>query len=150
MFASQTIRPFHCEFYGYEGVTKMVLLGTLVNGLCIIIGTILGLIFTNIPDRMKETALQGIGLVVAIIGIQMAIQADNVVLILLSLLIGSLIGTGIQLEDKLNIIGKKLETRLNKKGNGKRNLTEGFVTATLIFVIGAMAIVGAIDGGFKE
>ncbi|WP_208587183.1 DUF554 domain-containing protein [Gracilibacillus suaedae] len=125
----------------------MALLGTLVNGLCIIIGTIIGLIFSNIPERVKNTALQGIGLVVALIGIQMAIQADNIILILLSLLLGSIIGTGVHLEDKLNILGQKLEGKISKDGNG--NLTEGFITATLIFVIGAMSIVGALDGGLR-
>ncbi|WP_058309187.1 DUF554 domain-containing protein [Gracilibacillus massiliensis] len=125
----------------------MALLGTLINGLCIIIGTVLGLVFTNIPERMKTTALQGIGLVVSLIGIQMAIQAENIVLILLSLLIGAVIGSGIHLEDKLNIIGEKIERTVNKKG--KSNLTEGFITASLIFVVGAMAIVGALDGGLR-
>ncbi|WP_018934419.1 DUF554 domain-containing protein [Gracilibacillus lacisalsi] len=125
----------------------MALLGTLVNGLCIIIGTIIGLVFSNIPERIKNTALQGIGLVVALIGIQMAIQADNIILILLSLLLGSIIGAGIHLEDKLNILGQKLEGKISKDRNG--NLTEGFITASLIFVIGAMSIVGALDGGLR-
>ncbi len=130
-----------------EGEKSVALLGTLINGLCIIIGTVLGLVFTNIPERMKTTALQGIGLVVSLIGIQMAIQAENIVLILLSLLIGAVIGSGIHLEDKLNIIGEKIERTVNKKG--KSNLTEGFITASLIFVVGAMAIVGALDGGLR-
>ncbi|MDX8045457.1 DUF554 domain-containing protein [Gracilibacillus sp. S3-1-1] len=125
----------------------MVLLGTLVNGLAIIIGTVIGLIFTNIPEKIKTTALQGIGLVIVLIGIQMAIQADNIILILLSILVGAIIGAGVQLEDKLNLVGQKLEKRFNEKGDS--NITEGFITATLIFVIGAMAIVGALDGGLR-
>lgn len=125
----------------------MALLGTLVNGLCIIIGTIIGLIFSNIPERIKTTALQAIGLVVALIGIQMAIQANNIILILLSLLLGAVIGTAIHLEEKLNLMGEKLERKVSKKRNS--NLTEGFITASLIFVIGAMAIVGALDGGLR-
>ncbi|GAB2537087.1 DUF554 domain-containing protein [Gracilibacillus alcaliphilus] len=125
----------------------MVLLGTLVNGLCIIIGTIIGLIFTNIPERIKHVALQGIGLVVTLIGIQMAIQADNVIMILLSLLLGGMVGTAVHLEDNLNRIGQRLEERVSKGRKG--NVTEGFITASLIFVIGAMAIVGALDGGLR-
>ncbi len=125
----------------------MVLLGTLVNGLCIIIGTILGLVFTNIPERMKTTALQGIGLVVTLIGVQMAIQAENIVLILLSLLIGAVIGTGIHLEERLNSMGQNIERKFSRKGES--NVTEGFITASLIFVVGAMAIVGALDGGLR-
>ncbi|MGN8647648.1 DUF554 domain-containing protein [Gracilibacillus sp. HCP3S3_G5_1] len=125
----------------------MALLGTLVNGLCIIIGTIIGLVFSNIPERIKTTALQAIGLVVALIGIQMAIQANNIILILLSLLLGAVIGTAIHLEEKLNLMGEKLEKKVSKKRNS--NLTEGFITASLIFVIGAMAIVGALDGGLR-
>src|SRR5690625_2117966 len=100
----------------------MVLLGTLVNGISIIIGTIIGLFFSNIPERIKSTALQAMGLIVVLIGIQMAIEANNVILILVSLLLGAIIGTAIHLEDKMNQLGEKLEKRVNKKGNG--NLTE--------------------------
>ncbi|UOQ83790.1 DUF554 domain-containing protein [Gracilibacillus salinarum] len=125
----------------------MALLGTIVNGICIIAGTLIGLIFTNIPDRLKTTAMQGIGLIVTIIGIQMAIQADNIILILISILIGAMIGAGIHLEKNLNIAGHQLEKLVSKNGNSE--LTEGFITATLIFVVGAMSIVGALDGGLR-
>jgi uncharacterized protein len=125
----------------------MVLTGTLVNGLCIIIGTCFGLLFRNIPEHLKQTALQGIGLVVTVIGVQMAIQADNIVLILLAILLGSMIGTAIQLENRLNRVGQLLELKVNKNSDGK--ITEAFVTATLIFVIGAMAIIGAMDSGLR-
>ncbi|WP_066195386.1 MULTISPECIES: DUF554 domain-containing protein [Gracilibacillus] len=125
----------------------MALLGTLVNGLCIIIGTLLGLIFSNIPDRIKTAALQGIGLVVVLIGLQMAIQAENIILILISLLTGGVFGTAIHLEDKLNYLGQKIEQKFST--NDKQSITEGFITASLIFVIGAMSIVGALDGGLR-
>ncbi|ENH95974.1 hypothetical protein J416_13389 [Gracilibacillus halophilus YIM-C55.5] len=125
----------------------MALYGTIINGICIIIGTCLGLFFRNIPERLKSTALQAIGLVVVLIGIQMAIQAENIIIILLSILLGGLLGASIHLEDKLNAVGKALETRFIKNGNG--NLTEAFITATLIFVIGAMSIIGALDGGMR-
>ncbi|MFC4402336.1 DUF554 domain-containing protein [Gracilibacillus xinjiangensis] len=125
----------------------MALYGTLVNGALIIIGTCIGLIFTKIPERIKDTALQGIGLVVSLIGLQMAIQAENIVMILLSLLVGSIIGTAFQLENKINLLGQKLESKVTKDSKG--NITEGFVTATLIFAIGAMAIIGALDGGLR-
>ncbi|UOQ49582.1 DUF554 domain-containing protein [Gracilibacillus caseinilyticus] len=125
----------------------MALLGTIVNGICIIAGTLIGLVFTNIPDRLKTTAMQGIGLVVTIIGIQMAVQGENIILILISVLIGAMIGAGIHLERKLNIAGEQLEGLVSKNGNSE--LTEGFITATLIFVVGAMSIVGALDGGLR-
>lgn len=125
----------------------MALLGTLVNGVCIIIGTIIGLIFTNIPEKIKTAALQAIGLVVILIGTQMALEANNIILILISLLIGSILGTAIHLEDKMNQMGRRLEDKVSKKKEG--NLTEGFITATLIFCIGAMSIVGALDGGLR-
>ncbi|MFC4387790.1 DUF554 domain-containing protein [Gracilibacillus marinus] len=111
------------------------------------IGTCFGLLFRNIPERLKQTALQGIGLVVTVIGVQMAIQADNIVLILLAILLGSMIGTAIQLENRLNRVGQLLELKVNKNSDGK--ITEAFVTATLIFVIGAMAIIGAMDSGLR-
>lgn len=130
-----------------SGGHNMVLTGTLVNGVSIIIGTCIGLLFRNIPERLKKTALQGIGLVVTVIGIQMAIQADNIVLIMIAILLGSMIGTAIQLEDRLNRAGQLLELKVSNNSDGKT--TEAFVTATLISVIGAMSIIGALDSGLR-
>lgn len=126
----------------------MVLLGTLINGFCIIVGTLFGLFFTKIPERYKETVLSGIGLAVVLIGLQMALKTENIVVVLLSLLTGAIIGEFLHLEKKLNSFGTWIEGKINTKGK-QSTVAQGFITATLIFVIGAMAVIGALDSGLR-
>ncbi|WP_368653490.1 DUF554 domain-containing protein [Ornithinibacillus sp. 4-3] len=126
----------------------MALTGTLVNGLCIIIGSILGLFFTKIPERFKETALHGIGLSVILIGLQMAFSTELIIVVLLSLLSGAILGELFRIEDILNRFGNWIGSKF-QSANGKGSISQGFVTATLIFVVGAMAILGALDSGVR-
>jgi uncharacterized membrane protein YqgA involved in biofilm formation len=125
----------------------MVLLGTIVNGVLIIIGTLLGKWLHRIPEQMKSTVLQVIGLAVIVLGLQMGFKSENFLIVILSLVIGTVIGEYVGLEDKLNQLGFWLEEKIGNKGQG--SISEGFVTATLIFVIGAMAIIGALDCGIR-
>ncbi|WP_067727775.1 DUF554 domain-containing protein [Oceanobacillus damuensis] len=126
----------------------MILFGTLVNGAFIIIGSVLGLFFTKIPERYKETVMQGIGLAVLLIGLQMAMVTDQIIIILLSLLSGAVIGEFIHLEEGLNKFGNWIGSKFTSTGSDF-SVAQGFVTATLIFCIGAMAIIGALDSGIR-
>jgi uncharacterized membrane protein YqgA involved in biofilm formation len=125
----------------------MFLLGTLVNGLLIIAGTLLGKLLTRIPDNMKGTVMHGIGLSVIVLGLQMGFKSANFLIVILSLVIGAVLGEYWDLEGKLNSVGDWLERKIGSKGKG--SISQGFVTATLIFVIGAMAIIGALDSGIR-
>lgn len=125
----------------------MFLLGTIVNGLLIIAGTMLGKLLTRIPENMKATVMHGIGLAVMVLGLQMGFKSANFLIVILSLVIGAVFGEALKLEDRLNAVGDWLERRLGSKGEG--SISQGFVTATLIFVIGAMAIIGALDSGIR-
>lgn len=125
----------------------MVLLGTIVNGLCIIFGSILGKLLHKIPEKMKGTVMYAIGLAVIVLGLQMGLKSGNFLIVILSLVFGAIIGELLALEDKLNQLGNWLEKKFDS--NGQNNISEGFVTATLIFVIGAMAIIGALDSGIR-
>lgn len=125
----------------------MFLLGTLVNGLLIVIGTLLGKLFHRIPEGMKSTVMHAIGLAVMVLGLQMGFKSDNFLIVIISLAVGAVIGEFFALEDKLNKLGDWLEKKIGS--NGKGSISEGFVTATLIFVIGAMAIIGALDSGIR-
>lgn len=125
----------------------MFLLGTLVNGALIIIGTILGKFLHRIPEGMKKTVMFGISLSVIVLGLQMGLKSNNFLIVILSLVIGAVIGELMQLEEKLNDLGLWLEKKIGPSGKG--SISEGFVTATLIFVIGAMAIIGALDSGIR-
>ncbi|GHH98115.1 DUF554 domain-containing protein [Neobacillus kokaensis] len=125
----------------------MFLLGTLVNGVLIIVGTLLGRLLNRIPEGMKTTVMYAIGLAVMVLGLQMGLKSDNFLIVIISLVFGAVIGEWMKLEDKLNDLGKWLESKVGS--NGKGSISEGFVTATLIFVIGAMAIIGALDSGIR-
>lgn len=124
-----------------------MLLGTIVNGLCIILGTMIGKFLYNMPEGIKTTTMQVIGLFVVVIGLQMALTGDEMLIVLISLVLGAVIGELCKLEDGLNRVGKWLEERFS---SGKDvDIAKGFVSATLIFVVGAMAIVGSLDSGLR-
>lgn len=127
----------------------MVLLGSFLNALFIVIGALLGRLFKNIPESMQQTVMSIIGLVVAVLGIQMGITSSNFVIIVSSLVIGTVIGEWLDLEGKFNRFGKWIESLFGKKAK-QGTIAEGFVTATLIFVIGSMAIIGALDSGLRN
>ncbi|MEN1966540.1 DUF554 domain-containing protein [Lentibacillus sp. N15] len=126
----------------------MALFGTIVNGICIIVGSLIGVFFTKIPERYKETVMQAIGLVVILIGLQMAFQADVIVILLVSLLSGALIGEWLHIEEWLNQLGEWIGSKFRTKGDNF-SVAQGFVTASLIFGIGAMSILGALDSGLR-
>ncbi len=125
-----------------------MLYGTIINGISIIIGSILGMFLTKIHDRYKETIMQGIGITVVIIGLQMAFETESVIIVLLSVLTGAVIGEFLRLEALLDRIGYWLAARIRNKDENT-NVAQGFVTASLIFVVGAMAILGALDSGLR-
>jgi len=125
----------------------MFLWGTLVNGLLIIVGTLLGKLLHRIPEGMKSTVMHGIGLSVMVLGLQMGLKSQNFLIVIISLVLGGVLGEIWALDDKLNKLGLWLEKKIGS--NGKGSISQGFVTATLIFVIGAMAIIGALDSGIR-
>jgi uncharacterized protein len=131
-----------------ERDVKMALFGTLVNGAFIIVGSLLGLLFTKIPERYKETVMHGIGLAVILIGLQMAFSTQVIVVVLLSLLSGAIIGELLNVEARLNQLGNSIGSKFKTK-SGTESFSQGFVTASLIFVVGAMAIIGALDSGIR-
>ncbi|UOR10773.1 DUF554 domain-containing protein [Halobacillus amylolyticus] len=127
----------------------MVLLGTIVNGVCIFVGSLLGLFFTKIPERFKETVMSGVGLAVILIGLQMGFETKNIVVVLLSLLTGAIIGEALHLEERLEYIGRWIERKFTK-ADQKSTIAQGFITASLIFVIGALSVIGALDSGLRN
>ena len=121
------------------------MLGTIVNTVAIIAGSLLGLLFRGgIPKKFTVTMMQVISLAVMLIGFKMALKSDAILLIIFSLVIGSLIGEFINIESRLERLGKRLETRFSKPGSG---VAKGFVVASLVFCVGSMAIVGALESG---
>ncbi|WP_027339668.1 DUF554 domain-containing protein [Halonatronum saccharophilum] len=118
--------------------------GTIVNTIAILAGGGIGLFLGDkFEDRFKDIAMQGLSLAVLLIGMKMALEGENISLIIFSLLIGGLIGEYIGIEDKLNQMAKLLESKFGNKGN----IAEGFIQCSLIYCVGAMAIMGAIQDG---
>lgn len=119
--------------------------GTVVNAMAIIAGSLVGLVFRGgIPDKYKNTVMHAVSLAVILVGLKAALKSDDLLLIIFSLAIGSVIGEFIRIEDGLEMLGRWLEKILAKGGEG---LSKGFVTASLIFCVGSMAIVGSLESG---
>ncbi|KXH80588.1 DUF554 domain-containing protein [Sporosarcina sp. HYO08] len=127
----------------------MVLFGTIVNAILIVVGAIIGRFLHNIPERMKETVMYGIGLAVAVIGIQMTFESTQILIVIISIVLGAVIGEWMDLDQKINKLGHWIESKMPTKKEGP-GIAQGFVTATLIFVVGSMAIIGAIDSGLRN
>ncbi len=129
------------------------MLGTIVNTASIIIGSIIGLVFKQaLSEKMADTLMKGLGLCTLFIGISGSLKGENTILLILSMVLGILIGEGIDLEDKINKLGKWLETKVKSKNNNPANKTsiaEGFVSASLLFCVGAMTIVGSLQSGLQ-
>jgi uncharacterized membrane protein YqgA involved in biofilm formation len=122
------------------------MLGTIVNALAIIVGGLIGLLFgKGIADKYKQTILQGVALSVILVGWKSALAADQLLIVIVSMVAGATIGEGLNIEGKLERLGQWLEARVSA-GSGS-SLARGFVTASLVFCVGSMAIVGSLESG---
>ncbi len=122
-----------------------MLLGTIVNAAVIIIGAMLGnFLKSGFPERFKATLMQAISLAVILIGLSMALKTQNAMVVTLSIVIGGVIGELLRIEDWLNSLGLKLEQRF---GGDSGNFAKAFVSASLVYCVGAMAIMGALESG---
>jgi uncharacterized membrane protein YqgA involved in biofilm formation len=123
--------------------------GTFLNIATVILGGIIGLIFgTRIPDKLKATVIAGMGLFATAMGMQMFMKTENPLIVLGSLLIGTLLGEWMRIEDGLQNLGKYLEQRFSKESeDGSNKFVRGFLTASLLFCVGPMTILGSIQDG---
>ncbi|MDL2307157.1 DUF554 domain-containing protein [Desulfovibrio sp. OttesenSCG-928-C06] len=121
--------------------------GSLINCATIILGALLGLMLGNrLTPNLRTIVFQGLGLCVFVIGVQMALDSANILVVIFSILIGGIIGELIGIEDLLDKTGEALK-RLLRSGNG--TFTQGFVNATMLFCIGSMAILGPLEEGLR-
>lgn len=123
--------------------------GTLLNIATVILGGIIGLIFgARIPDKLKATVIAAMGLFTAAMGLQMFMDTENPLIVLGALLIGTLLGEWWQIEEGLHNLGKYLEQRFSKaEDDGSNKFVRGFLTASLLFCVGPMTILGSIQDG---
>lgn len=124
------------------------MLGTIVNSLAIIGGSLIGLLFNKgIPERYKNILMSGIGLSVMLIGLKSALVTSDLMVVIFSMIIGSLIGEALAIEDRLERFGKFLEKKMSSASGDTSAIGRGFVTASLVFCVGSMAIVGSLESG---
>lgn len=121
----------------------------LANALFIAVGSLVGVLLKKgVPDRIKNSLMSAMGLCVLLIGISLALKGENILLIVISIAIGTLIGEAINLDDKVNKLGNKLQDMFAKSSNEKNaKFSEGFVTASILFCAGAMGVVGSLNVG---
>ncbi len=128
------------------------MLGTLLNIVTILIGGSIGLLAGNrLPEKVQQTVMAGLGLMTGVIGMSMAITSANILIPLFSILAGGIIGELLGIDAALNRFGQWLESRFGHRlGQGKVagwSVTRGFVTASLVFCVGPMTILGSIQDG---
>lgn len=137
----------------------MIGVGTLVNAAAIVVGGLAGtLIGRRLPDRFKDIALQAMGLSIIIVGATGMMQGlllptaagldrKDLLLIIFSLTLGGLAGEGLGIEARMEHLGRWIQARTTQEGDGR--FVEGFVSASVMYCVGAMAIVGALEDGLS-
>ncbi|MGN0468654.1 MAG: DUF554 domain-containing protein [Acutalibacteraceae bacterium] len=125
------------------------MLGVLVNVATVLIGSTLGLIFKKgISKRFTDAVMIGIGLCTVCIGVSGMLKGENILVAIISMVLGAIVGTWIDFDKRINQVGDFLSKKL-KRSDEKVSVAEGFVTASLLFCIGAMTIIGSLEAGLK-
>ena len=124
-----------------------MLTGTIVNTLAIIAGAMIGVIAKKaIPQRMGDLVMSAIPIVVMVLGVQFGIASSNILIVIVSLVVGGIIGEWIDIDRRLDDFGVRIQSRM--KG-GDSNFSAAFVSTTLIYCVGSMAILGSIESGIN-
>lgn len=123
------------------------MLGVIVNTVAVLFGSTIGLLFKKaISDKIAKAAMSVIALCTLYIGISGALKGENTLILIISMLIGTIIGTFLDLDGKIEFLGQMIEKRFRKK-DGQVSVAQGFVTASLLFCMGSMTIVGSLNAG---
>lgn len=125
------------------------MIAVIINALAVVIGSTFGLLFKKgIPEKLNKALMAAVGLCVLYIGISGTLEGQNTLVLICSMVCGTLIGTLLDIDAALTRLGDAISAKFSSKG-GTVSITEGFVTATLLFCVGAMAIVGSLDSGLR-
>ncbi len=121
----------------------MIGIGTIINSATIVVASLFGLLIgSRLNENLRNALMRSLGLVVVLIGLMMAIKTNEIVLLTVSILIGTAMGEIAEIERRLEDLGKRVEKRFESS-----RFAEGFVSATLLFCVGSMAIIGPIQEG---
>lgn len=124
--------------------------GTLINVATVLLGTLVGtLLGSRLPQRLQDRVLAGLGLVTLVIGVELALtwKDTNTLFVLGGVLLGGIVGEGLRIEDRLAGLGDRLQRLTSKGAGGTSTVSEAFFTASLLFCVGPLTVVGAIQDG---
>lgn len=128
----------------------MPISGTLLNVVTVLLGGTLGLIVGNrLPERLQNIIMGGLGLTTLVIGIQNALRTTDILILLGSILLGGIVGELLRLDYRLDSLGGYLQRRLAREGRGASTFSEAFVTSSIVFCVGPLTILGAIQNGIS-
>lgn len=130
------------------------MIGTIINVIAVLVGGTLGTFLgARLPERMRETIMHGLGLLTIVIGVQLSFQTDNVLIVLGGLLVGGIGGELLHIEDYINRAGRWIERKTTRNSGvvqpGTTRFSRAFLTASLVFCVGPMAIIGSFNDGMK-
>lgn len=124
------------------------MIGTIVNTIAVLIGGSVGLLLKKgLPAKLSDSIMKGLGLCTLFLGISGSLEGQNSLILIISMVIGIVIGEAIDLDEKVNRLGNYVEKKFQKEGSTKVSIAEGFVSASLLFCVGAMTIVGSLQAG---
>lgn len=140
----------------------MIAIGTLINVCTVLVGGTLGTVLGNrLPERMRQTIMHALGLLTIVIGIQLSLETANILIVLGGLLLGGLLGEALHIERGIDRLGQWLERRAGSQeepetemstahsGSGATMFSHAFLTASLVFCVGPMTILGSIQDGLS-
>ncbi len=124
------------------------MLGTIVNAAAIVVGSLVGILIKGgLPEKVSKSIMQGVGLCIVLIGISGALEGTQYLMeIIFFIVIGTVIGELIDIERRLEVLGDHLQSKYSSEGS---TFSKGFVTASLLFCVGAMAIMGSLESGLN-
>ena len=125
------------------------MIGVIVNTFTVLLGSAIGLLLKKgIPERVSRAVMSAIGLCTVYIGIDGALSGSNTIVLIVSMVLGTIIGTLLNIDGRINSVGSFFERKLRREGE-KTSVAEGFMTGSLLFCVGAMTIVGSLNSGLS-
>ena len=140
--------PNSQTYHPTKGQNNM--LGVIVNVITVLIGCTIGLIFRKgISQKISTAAMTAIGLCNLCIGVAGMMEGNNAIVLIVSMVLGTIIGTAIDIDSKLNSFGDKASARFKRADSSGSHVSEAFITASLVFCVGSMTILGGLNAGIK-
>lgn len=127
------------------------MIAAVINGVLVLVGSIVGLLVKGkLSEKFSRAVMVAVALCVAMIGVSSAMKDENTLCVIICMVVGVILGEWIKIEQRIDALGEKLKSKVAKGGTASAHFTEGFMTATLLFCIGSMAIVGSIEAGINK